>query len=289
MAKCPKCGCKLRLVDTSQYCPNCKTNMRFYNFEENFYREIKLSEISQAGLLCKIKRLKAAFFGSKLTIARLVVMLLPLASFLLPAASYKLVMPFSSTEFDLSILGMLPLFTGGGLGYIGSMAGSVAGEPFAALKSITLIFLVPIVFAVLILIVSILCFVSIKNMQKINCALSIGGILGSIAAIISVFALAPENKTELLTATRGFGLYLAIAMFAAVLVVNLLLVKKGIPVEYGEGMEERVAIYKEYKAGRISLDDLPQPVVETAQTRAIEEEILKQEEELLKHQGGEND
>lgn len=282
MARCPKCNYKLRIIDIDQFCPNCKTNIRFYNFEENFYHEAKLSELSQAGMHCKIKRLKASFIGSKLTIARLIVMLLPLAAFLLPAASYSLVMPFSTTRFDLSILGLIPLFTGGGLGYINSMAGSVVGEPFAALRNVTFIYLVPIVFAVFILITSILCFCSIKNMQKINCVLSIGGLLGSIASAVSIFALAPEKSTELLTATRGFGLYAAMAMFAAVLVVNLLLVKKGIPVEYAQGMEERVRIYRQYKAGEVRLEDLPQPVVETDETRAIDAEIAKQEEELLK-------
>lgn len=282
MARCPKCDYKLRIIDIDQYCPNCKMNLRFFNFEENFYREAKLSELSQAEMHCKIKRLKASFIGSKLTIARLIVMLLPAAAFLLPAASYELAMPFSTTKFDLSILGLLPLFTGGGLDYINSMAGSAAGEHFAALRSLIFIYLVPIVFAVLVLLVSILCFCSIKNMQRINCFLSAGGILSCIAAAVCIFVLAPEKNTQLLIASRGFGLYPAAAMFVAVLVVNLMLVKKGIPVEYAEGMEERVRIYKEYRAGRVKLEELPQPVVETAETRAIEEEIAKQEQELMK-------
>lgn len=282
MARCPNCNYKLRLIDIDQHCPKCKTNIRFYNFQENFYREAKLSELSQAAMHCKIKRLKASFIGSKLTIARLVVMLLPVVAFLLPAASYELVLPFSTTKFDLSVLGLMPLFTGGGLDYISTMAGSVVGEAFGALRTVAFIYLIPIVFAVLILLASILCFWSIKNIQKINCAFSVCGILGSIASILSIFTLNPAKGTELLKASNGFGLYVAIAMFLAVFVVNLLLVKKGIPVEYGEGMEKRVEIYKQYKSGKVKLEDLPQPVVETAETRAIEEEIRKHEEELLK-------
>ena len=76
---------------------------------------------------------------------------------------------------------------------------------------------------------------------------------------------------------NGFGLIVCILMFAAVFVVNLLLVKKGIPVEYDEGMVERAEIYKKVKAGEIDIDSLPQPIVETEETRKIDEEIAKEE------------
>ena len=64
MAKCPKCGRKLRILDVSQFCPGCGVNMRFYNFEENFIREAKLAELSQAGLKVKLRNLKYSFSGS---------------------------------------------------------------------------------------------------------------------------------------------------------------------------------------------------------------------------------
>lgn len=291
MANCPKCGKHLHIYNVSQYCPECGANIKFYGFEENFYREAKLAELSQAGMHVKLKHLKAAYIGSKLTIARLIVMLLPAVAFLLPAVTYTLNMPFSSVElgldtaniheFSLSIMGLVALFTGGGLNYINMMTSSVVAEPFIALRNVIIIYLIPIVFAVLVLLVSILCFISVKNIQKINCVLSLAGILSCVGTVAAIYLLAPEKKTELLSASTGYGLYLAALMFAVVFVVNFLIVKKGIPVEYAEGMEERVAIYKKYKAGEINLDDLPQPVVETQETRALEESIEKQEAELL--------
>ena len=39
------------------------------------------------------------------------------------------------------------------------------------------------------------------------------------------------------------------AAFAAVIVINILLDRKGIPVEYAEGMEERARLYKEPTTG----------------------------------------
>ena len=53
MANCPKCGHKLRLTDLSQFCPECGVNMRFVGFEENFYREAKYAELSQANVKVK--------------------------------------------------------------------------------------------------------------------------------------------------------------------------------------------------------------------------------------------
>ena len=64
MANCPKCGHKLRLTDLSQFCPACGVNMRFVNFEENFYREAKYAELAQAQVRVKFRRFKGAFIGS---------------------------------------------------------------------------------------------------------------------------------------------------------------------------------------------------------------------------------
>ena len=55
MKNCPKCSRRLRITDISQFCPGCGVNMRFYNFEENFIREAKLAELSQAGLKVKLR------------------------------------------------------------------------------------------------------------------------------------------------------------------------------------------------------------------------------------------
>ena len=76
MANCPKCGKHLHFYNVSQFCPECGTNMNFYGFVDNFYREAKLAELSQAKVHVMIKHIKAAYIGSKLAIARLIVCLL---------------------------------------------------------------------------------------------------------------------------------------------------------------------------------------------------------------------
>lgn len=279
MANCPKCGRHLKITDISQFCPGCGVNMRFYGFEENFYREAKLAELSQAGYHVKIRNLKAAFIGSKLTILRLIVMILPAVALLIPAGSYSFALPLKNVTVDFGIMGLVGLFTGSDLGYIGSMKNSsLFGYQFSALQLAVFAFVAVAVFAVLVLLLSILCFISYKNMQKIICAAAAAGIVCSAAAAVIIFSLSKKCGGSFISAKGGVGLFIVMLMFAAVFVVNFLLVKKGIPVEYDEGMLERVAIYKKVKAGEIELDSLPQPVVETEETRKIDEEIAKEEE-----------
>ncbi|MCQ2471036.1 MAG: hypothetical protein MJ147_03260 [Clostridia bacterium] len=293
MATCPKCDYKLKITDISQYCPKCKVNMRFFGFEENFYREAKIAELSQAGILCKVRRLKTAFIGSKLTIARLIVMLLPAVALLLPSGSAQVALPYKVTDIPFSILGIVNLFTSGDLGYISSMTASpFAGAEFKKLQLAIFALLAVAFLAVVVFLTSLLCFISVKNMQKITSVVAALGIVGAVVSMIitSSFVLAVKNSA-IVSGKNGFGMLAVIAMFGVVLAINLILSIKGIKVEYDEGMLERAEIYKKVKAGEVSIDDLPQPVVETAATRAIDEEIAKEEKAYKeKHMaGGESD
>lgn len=279
MANCPKCGRHLKIFDVSQFCPGCGTNMRFYGFEENFYKEAKLAELSQAGYHVKIRRFKASFLGSKLTIARLIVMLLPAVALLLPAASYTFSLPMKERTVELGIMGLIDLFTGSDLSYIGKMISSeFAGAEFTALQTAIYGYVSVAVFAILVLLTSILCFISYKNMQKITAIISVLGVADSIAAYILIMNFVKNcSASAFVSGKAGIGLFIVILMFCIAFVVNFLLIKKGIPVDYDEGMLERVEIYKKVKAGKVDIDDLPQPVVETAETRKIDEEIAKEE------------
>lgn len=289
MAKCPKCGRKLHLYNVSQFCPDCKTNLRFYNFEENFFKEAKIAELSQAGIHVKVRRLKAAFIGSPLAIARLIVMLLPVVGLLIPAGSVALSLPFRSADFVISGLGIYTIFTGDEFNYIMSMLGSeFTGDDFSGLFIALIAYASIALFAVFVLLTSILCFISYKNMQKITAVFAGLGIIDCIVAAVIIGKFVKGTTfSAIISASNGFGCYAAAILFAVVLAVNLILSIKGIPVEYAEGMLERSEIWKKVKAGEVNVDDLPQPVVETEATRAIEAEIAKAEKELEEEQSGE--
>ncbi|MBR0510630.1 MAG: zinc ribbon domain-containing protein [Clostridia bacterium] len=289
MAHCPKCGKKLKLTDISQFCPACGVNMRFVNFEDNFYREAKMAELTQAGMHVKVKRFKAAFIGSKLAIARLVVMLLPIVALLLPNGSVSLTLPFRTSQITFGALGIYSIFTDGTLNYVMSMAKESGYQAvYADIRNALFAYAAVAVVGVLVLLFSILCFISYKNMQKFNVvAAGLGIAAAAVAMVMIAKAVKSAGACPLMEAKYGYGLLLCIAMFAAVFAVNLLLTVKGIPVEYDEGMLERVEIYKKVKAGEIDLETLPQPIVETAETRKIDEEIAKEEDAYNKKHAGE--
>ncbi|MCR5042050.1 MAG: hypothetical protein K6C36_08155 [Clostridia bacterium] len=275
MASCPNCGRKLKLTDLSQYCPGCGVNMRFVNFEENFIREAKYAELSQAGVRCRFRRFKGAFIGSKLTIARLACSVLPALTLLIPAGSYALNMPFIDKKVDLGVFGLMTLFTEGDLGYILGMTGSdYVGAGFTALRSALFAYLGAAFFAVAVLLASLLCFISIKKMQKVIAGISVAGALVCAAAMVFIGIFAKKTEgAAIVSGSFGFGLIVTIIVFAAVAAVNLILDKKGVTVAYDEGMVERAELFRELKAGKIRIDDLPQPVIETSATRELEKKI----------------
>ena len=57
--------------------------------------------------------------------------------------------------------------------------------------------------------------------------------------------------------------------------------KNGLPIEFEEGDLERYEIRKKVIKGEIKLEDLPQPIVETAATREIDEQIKKEQMKFI--------
>ncbi len=284
MAVCPKCRQKLKLTDWGQNCPHCGVNMRFYNFEENFYREAKMAELSAAKVSIKIKRLKGAFVGGALPVARLSVLLLPLLSVLVPVLQFSLKLPFTEKSYALSGIGIYNMFSDQTLPYVLSMADDpFNGTVFRALRSVLFAEAGAAVFGLLVFLMSALCFISIRKMSVILCAVSALGMADSAALLVTAVRFCSSCSVQsqpVLNGSMSFGAVVTFLMFAVVFVLNILVAVKGVKIEYGEGDLERAEIAKKIKSGELKLEDLPQPIVETAETRAIEEEIRKQREKL---------
>ncbi len=284
MAVCPKCRKKLGLFDWGQNCPHCGVNMRFYHFEENFYREAKMAELSAAQVSIKIKRLKGAFIGGALPIARLSALLLPLLSLLVPALQFHLLLPFAEKTYPVSGIGMYQMFSDQTLSFILSMADDpFNGAVFRALRNVLFAEAGAAVFGLLVFLMTVLCFISIRKMSVILCAVSALGMADAAALLITSLRFCASAAGASASALRGsmsFGAVVTFLAFAAVFALNLLVAVKGVEIEYGEGDLERAEIAKKIRNGELRLEDLPQPIVETAETRAIEEEIRKQREKL---------
>ena len=284
MGSCPKCGEKLRLYNMGQICPHCGVNMRFYGFEEQFYHDAKLAELSVANMNVKLRRFRVAFIGGKLPVARLCLMLLPIVSLLLPTASASLQIPFEQGRFTVSALGLYTAFSDGTLGLVGSMtAAQHGGQVFTLLCAAVAAIAVSTVCAVAAFLMCVLCFFSIKKMSAAICAVSVLGAAGAVAAgvLSGMFvSAASEAQLALINSSMSFGFIITVVCFAALFAVNLLIAKNGLPVKYEEGDEQRAELYARHLRGELDIDSLPQPIVETAATRAIDEEIIKERSKL---------
>lgn len=268
-------------------------NVRFYNFDKTFYRDAKRAELSVAKINIFIAHLKASFIGSKLAIARLCVVLLPLLSLLIPYATAGIKLPFVDGKITVSALGAYFAFSDGYLDFILEMikGGADAGA-FKALAAAVVAVAAIALLCVVLLLFTIFAFANTEKAHKRICVISIIGIVLSIAAAILSFrfvSVANAAEGSIISGSMSFGYIITAIMFAVNFVINYLIGKKGLNIEYKEGDLERAEIAKKVKAGEIDLDDLPQPIVETEETRKIDREIERQQALYREKEGGEND
>ena len=291
MSECPKCKQKIGLLYLKPNCPHCGVNLRFYNFEENFYRDAKRAELSLARINIFISHLKASYIGSKLTVARLCVMLLPAVSFLVPYGRAALKQPFLDDGFALSALGLYGAYEKGYLPYIFSMAGgAVNGKAFALLAAALAAYALAALAALTIFFLTLLCFLSVKKMHRALAGTALAGAgLSAVSAALTAAFAASAKSLELVSGAFYPGFLVSVLFFAAVAAVNIMIGRQGLNIVYGEGDEERAAIARKVKAGEVTLDELPQPVVETAETEKIREEIEKQQALYRKPEEGDGD
>ena len=276
--KCPQCGKKLTLLDWRQTCPGCGTNLMFHGFEERFFEDAKNSELGLAKVRVWWAKVLACLFGGKLQIMRLIFMLLPVAALLLPFATLYIRLPLYETNISLGLIGAIGCLSDGTLPAVLALRDApVAGAAVAALAGAGLAFAGALLCAALALVFTILCFLHAKRMPVVLCLVSV---LGAGFAVYGIFAVnrlagAAAGYETLFAATKGYGMYALLAAFAAVLVPNALLVKKGITVQYKEGDLYRVEIAGKVKRGEIALADLPQPIFETEEERVAREKAIE--------------
>ena len=283
MAFCPNCNQKLRLTDVSQTCPHCGVNMRFFGYDERFYHDAKEAELSNARVHVFIRKMKAALIGSRLAVVRLVMAFLPAASLLTPVARAGVTFPFMSASSDFGILGLADGFQHGILHSFPALLSSVAEHSVIMLFAWALgCFLLAALCAAAMLLTTLLNFINMKRAARANCVFALFGAAAvAVCAVLSVLIGSRAAFTGcVVDCAISFGWVIQIPVYLAFFIVNRTVLKDGLPVELDEGMAERVEISKKVRRGELRLEDLPQPVVETAETRKIQEEIEKAREEF---------
>jgi hypothetical protein len=281
MAVCPKCNYKLKMTNIAPNCPKCGTNLMFYGFEERFYREAKFAEMDIAAFRVWVAKVKAAFLGGKLQIARLCAVLLPIASLLVPLGTVDISLPLFDEKIQISGLGAYSLISKGALMTLldfrqSQLFGELASKFILAFA----LFAVTALITVGILITQLLCFTNIK---RTNVALVVLSALGLVTSAVSyILTLRIPDYGQIVSSSPSIlGLLSQLASLAVVLALNAVLLKKGIEVKYREGDLYRVEMLKKYKRKEITLDDLPLPVFETEEERAERERKIEETEKKL--------
>lgn len=294
MTVCPNCKQRLHLWNISQNCPHCGVNMRFFGFEERFINDAKTAELSMARVHFTIRKLKASLIGGKLQIIRLILSLVPFFAFLIPFGEIGIRFPFLDEKISVSAKVLFELIgsmldSGSTPGYFSCFPllnelrdSSLCGDAVRSILTGSLFTAAAMATALIIFLLPYFLFINIRRMTAITCFFSAAGLLLSGAGAVFLIEgnqLAAENAQNGISVSIQYGWIAAIISFAAVLTVNFLLLKRGIQVDLDEGMAERVEIAKRVKRGEVLLCDLPQPIVETEETRKIREEIKKQKTE----------
>ncbi len=275
VAKCPKCSAKLSPLDWRQECPSCGVNLMFYGFEERFYSDAKIAEMSLAAFRVKLEKVKVGLIGGKLAVARLAVVLLPVLALLVPFGSITFSIPIYQKEISLGAIGLYKAFTDGSFALLGKITGAmIIGNDIAILQKAFFAFLAAALFVVLLVLLTVVAFISFKKMAAIICALTVPGAVCAVAAQIMFAKLADVGG--LIDVKTGFGVYILCASLAAVFALNAIIAVKGLPIQYKEGDLERVEAKRRLKRKEITLDDLSCPIYET------EQEKLERAEKILK-------
>lgn len=221
MATCPKCGKKLRLYHWRPECPACGVNMIYFASNERLLAESEKTEIEHAKFQPKVDRAKAAFFGSPWAIARIVLTVLPWACLMLPLG--RLV----NQEYVLSFnaVNVYQYLSGQGFGAVFSAA--LKGELLPLSVALLL------VSAAMVLVCLICSVMSLgKHGKARNLILNLIQTGSAVGAAVC-FSLA-DIRAALPDYSSGdlrWGGFVYIGLLAALLVYNLYLAKRGLPVK----------------------------------------------------------
>lgn len=236
MANCPKCGRKLTLLDWKPNCPECGVNLVYYGMEERLLDEADAAEAEHARLQKRIDRLKTSFIGSKLTIARIFLSIIPIVMLLLPLCSITYCGPFiDETTKTINAIELYNLISSLDFDALFTMVGSpLLGASFISYAGALVCVLLSLVFVILsLLMLTIACGrrgnarnITLNSIAIILAVASIGFYTSFLTNITAFF---PEF---VLGGGIGLGVIFYIVALVALLTINIVIAKKGLEIKY---------------------------------------------------------
>ncbi|MBQ2847589.1 MAG: hypothetical protein IJE74_04975 [Clostridia bacterium] len=235
MANCPKCGRKLTILDWRPNCPECGVNLVYYGMEERLLNEADAAEAEHARLQKRIDRLKASFIGSKLTIIRIVLSILPIAALLLPLCNVTYSGPFiEETTTGVNAIEIYNLVSSLDFDALFTMIGSsLLGTSFIGYAGALVCILLSLVMVIVSLLMLMLACSPKGNPRNIT----LNSIAIVLAAASAIFFTVFSNGIsavfpEFISGSVGIGIFVYIAALVLLLGINIVIAKKGVEVKY---------------------------------------------------------
>lgn len=279
MANCPKCEYHLRLRDWRPNCPNCGVNLVYYGMEERLLADANKAEAEHSHFQKKIDRVKASYVGSKFAIARIILTVLPIAFLFLPWAKIFIKAPYIDTTVNVSMIKVGTKVAEMDFGALFEIMGSkIVGTPFimffGALACMLLV-------AVIALVELILLFLSCspKGIAR-NITLASTGLVLTGAATIMFTKFNAYFATNFASAYSGnleFGIFVLMAAFVLVILINAIIGKVGIEVKYKQTYICGIPSQEYFAAKDAGIDvlSLQLHVTEQEAAAAIEDALIK--------------
>lgn len=235
MAKCPKCGRRLTLFDWRPNCPGCGINLVYYGMEERLMDEADIAEAEHARTQKHIDRLKASFVGSKLTIIRIILSVLPIAALMLPLCSVTYSGPFiEQTTTSINAISIYNLVSSLDFDALFTMIGSdVLGTSFIGYAGSLVCLLLSLVMIIVSLVMLTMACGPKGNPRNIT--LNVITIVLAVASGVFFNVFASNISAvfpEFISGSVSFGIFVYIAAIAALLAINIIIAVKGVEVKY---------------------------------------------------------
>ena len=280
MANCPKCGRKLTLFDWRPNCPGCGVNLVYYGLEEKLLDEADAAEAEHAKLQKRIDRLKASFVGSKLTIIRIFLSILPIAALLIPLCEISFKAPFMGEKATaVNLITLIDVFSNLDFDALLAMLGSAALKTtFIGYAGALLCLALSLVFVI----VSLLALMAACGKRGNSRNLTLNSIAIVLAAASAVFfSVFASNGTAVfagyLNGKLGAGIFVYIGMLCLLLGINIVLTIKGTPVKYKQCLVGGIPAEEYFE---LVEKGTPKEVIREMMTKALDEiEAKKASEE----------
>ena len=288
---CPKCGVKIGTFDIKPNCKNCGVNIFYYSQENELRHDAKVTELDFASARLLVAKIKAAFIGSKVAIARMVFLFVCIGMLVIPFANVKVSIPLYEESFQIGAIGAYNLYNNGVLlklldflkaDFISKYVGIAAAE--------LVLYALTVLLAAALLVIYILSFLNIKKTAKSMYVISLICAAFCIVTAVLPFVMKSIINAGFMTASVGAGAFCSLAAFIVFALINRNMFVHEPEIAVKDVDYKRIELREKVKAGEINIDDLPLPIFETDEEREKRMNAIgggeKKKKEKKKKKGG---